>query len=141
MALKLVTNENQEQTKMATATIQNEDQIIAQTIRDQIGVYGLMTLGASQLHYFKNSVGEPGLTFTARILPFTKSGARSSRPAKMRVDVVLSCMDLYDVTVVRHTRGEREVHFRGEGLDASDLQTLMVALDYDGDETLNPRYI
>ena len=125
---------------MATATIKNETQSVAQIIRDQIGVLGLMTLGASDLHYFKNSAGEPGLTFIARILPFTKNGERSSRPSKMQVSVTLSSMDLYNVTVVRRARGETITHFKGEDLSASDLQPLMVALDYDGDEVLNPRY-
>ena len=108
-----------------------ESMEIASTIKRQIGVMNLMTLGASEF----NAV-DGGLRFKARILPFNSSGKRLRRPSVMYVEIVLNSLDYYDVRVVRMDGVE---HYNGSNIDAFTIGNLMFALDYDGDEVLNPR--
>lgn len=111
----------------------------AQTIRSQIQVPIFWALGveAHSIMYTK----EGGLTFLARILPFTKAGDRSTRPAKMRVTITHNAADLYDIEVTYdRPRGDLETHAKTTDVDASTLNNALLALDYDGDTPFNPRY-
>lgn len=110
---------------------------VAHTIRSQIGLNALMLLGASKLQY---RIVQPGLSFTARILPFNKDGKRSSAPKLMQVMITLHAGDLYDVSVTYVHRGEEKTHLKVTDVAADELTRLMLALDYDGESTLNPRY-
>lgn len=117
----------------------SEAHAIAQEIRRQIGPLVLMSLGASDFSY---SAAERGtLIFKARILPFKANGERSERAAVMMVRVVLTAADTYTVSVVYRTRGELRLHMQREGVYCDEISRLMLALDYDGEEVLNPRYI
>lgn len=113
---------------------------VANTIRKQIGVAGFMTLGTSDLCYTVAD-GKPGLMFHARVLPFLKSGERGARVRIVGVTVLLNALDTYDVTVKYFTGGEWVIHYQQEGVYADQLTKLMLALDYDGPEVLNPRYL
>lgn len=76
---------------MATPT--DYDREVANTIRQQLGVWGLGVVGASQLAVSEIE-GRTALTFTARL---HRTG--QTRVRKARVFVSLNAMDLYDVTV------------------------------------------
>lgn len=128
-----------------------ETRTIADEIRSQIGVGGLMTLGASALRHglvaaTPEATPRPSLVFNARILPFTKTGQRSGNARTMQVVVSLNGADYYDVKVTYNQRGDRYgikppvVHFEASDVDAFTIGRLMVALDYDGDTATNPRY-
>jgi|DEB19_MinimDraft_2_1074335.scaffolds.fasta_scaffold132927_1 hypothetical protein len=104
---------------------------IAQTIKNQCTVMGLATVGA---HHFKNL--ERGLSFHARILPLTSEGRRGQYPMNMIVTITLNFEDLYDVRV----EYDRTLHYSGCDFYFDQLPKLLLALDYDGPETLNPRY-
>lgn len=121
---------------IATVYTEAEAREIASTIKRQIGAGSLMALAA---HDFIALDG--GLRFIARILPFNKNGKRSTRAAKMLVEVKLNFMDLYDVRVVEVRNFELVEHFTVQHVDAYSLPRLMLALDFDGDEVLNPRYM
>lgn len=117
---------------------------VAGEIKRQIGVHGLMTVGA---HKFFRLPQDRGLGFKARIHPFTKTGKRAGAPRIMTVTVVLNATDTYDVKV-RYRRKvtgtpykEGVVHYEATGIYADQLPRLMLALDYFGPETLNPRYL
>lgn len=99
----------------------------------------LMSLGATDMG---NTIIEemPALVFIARILPFNKDGRRSSRPAKMAVHVALDGSDTYTVIVQRLHQGERVEHARAEGIYFDQLNHVLLALDYDGEDAFNPRY-
>lgn len=124
---------------MATATkarySEKESMEIASIIKRQIGVGSLMALGASDFY-----ATDGGLRFTARILPFTTSGARSGRAAKMLVEVKLNGLDLYDVRVVQVKGFDVVEHYSTKNVDATSLPALTLALDWDGPEAANPRY-
>lgn len=113
---------------------------IATTIRRQVPISVLMSLGASELRpTVSRSTGHPGLAFKARILPFTKTGDRGTRPRVMDVAILLSPSDTYTVKVGYLCRGEWRDHFEMVDVYAPELANLLLALDYDGDTTLNPR--
>lgn len=113
---------------------------VANAIRQQLGVPGFMTLGASDLYYTVES-DMPGLAFKARILPFLKNGKRGSRPRVMDVRILLNAMDTYDVRV-GYLNGVYWVsHYVAKDVYADQLQRLALALDYNGPEVLNPRYL
>lgn len=65
-----------------------------------------MSLGAHEFARLTSEGREIGLTFKARILPFTKAGTRSPRPRIMRVTVELNHLDYYDVRVLYTARGQ-----------------------------------
>ena len=118
---------------MSTYT-REEARPTAEAARRQIGWQGLATLGASDLAVVRDPM--PGLTFLARIHPFTKTGKRAGRARVMRVFVTINHLDLWDVKVEL----DGEEHYAVTDVYAGDLQKLMVALDYDGPEVVNPRY-
>lgn len=113
---------------------QQDSMEIARTVKKQIGPMTLMSLGASEFVAI-----DGGLRFNARILPFTKSGERSGRPAKMVVEVRLNGSDYYDVKV-HHIKGfDALTHYEQEDVDATSLSDVLYSLDYDGPTARNPR--
>lgn len=107
---------------------------IARTIQKQVGSMTFATLGASD---FRATNG--GLRFNARILPFNDTGERSSRPAKMIVEIKLNGLDYYDVEVYRVRGFQAETHFKAENVDAFTISDTLYSLDYDGPTAQNPR--
>lgn len=97
----------------------------------------LWSLGASGLQYSAKGLG--GIEFDARILPFKVNGERGSRARVMRVSIVLNSSDLYDVSVGYPKGYEWVEHFSREDVGVESINFLLLALDYDGDEVLNPR--
>lgn len=97
----------------------------------------LWSLGASGLQYSAKGLG--GIEFDARILPFKVNGERGSRARVMRVKVLLNSSDLYDISVGYPKGYEWVEHFSREDVDVESINFLLLALDYDGDEVLNPR--
>lgn len=111
----------------------------AEIIRSQISNNVLMSLGAEGLVADTDENGNPQLSFTARILPFNKDNSRSTRPAKMLVFVTLAPSDTYTVTVKRLRDMVFEEHAYTDDVYADQLNTVLLALDYDGEEAFNPR--
>lgn len=122
---------------MTTTAAQYQE--VAKIIRQQFTLMGLMTLGASNLRVM--GAQEGGLAFVARILPFNKSGKRAQAARKMMVTIVLNAMDEYEVEVFYYDKdGNKVVHYENNR-QGPDLERFAVALDYDGDTVLNPRYM
>lgn len=113
---------------------------VSRTIFNQIGMGSLMPLGAHAFYY-----GEPdALQFKARILPYRKGQeykVRAAAPRIMTVRVELSPLDTYNITVTYTRQGERVCHFEERNVYAEDLSRVMLALDYDGPQALNPRIV
>lgn len=102
---------------------------IPNTIRQQIGVGVLMSLGASDLMADRVHVKAPlydTLTFRARILTRDTHQKRI-----MRVRVVLDPSDTYSITVTYPKRGSTEevVHYEAEMVYFDQLPRLLLALD------------
>ena len=117
---------------------------VGTTIHRQINFGVMMALGAHDLRSLsatKDHLG--GLAFKARILPFTKSGHRGTAARVMDVTITLNGMDYYDIRVtyapVGH-RFDRVEHANIKDVDVFALNHVLLALDYDGDTILNPRY-
>lgn len=105
---------------------------IAATIRQQIELGVLMSLGARDLAY--TTAGEkPGFTFKATVLPFRKDGTRGTRGRTMRVTITFSPVDDYTVTVGYLNRYEWVEHFRTEGVYADALNRVLLSIDSDDD--------
>lgn len=135
---------------MSTST-NTDTAMIANTIRTQITNGVLMSLGARDFRSgmvapVRGTTPLPSLVFNATILPFTKTGIRAETARTMNVVVSLNGRDTYDVHVSYNQRGDRYgmqppvVHFEADDVPVENLAQTMLALDYDGDETLNPRY-
>jgi len=102
------------------------------------GIGVLASLGATDLRTVPGAHSIGGLAFTARILPFTKTGDRVERPARMGVLVSVTGLDEIDIQARRP--GTDEDHARIEGIYIDQLAAALLALDYNGPEILNPRY-
>lgn len=104
---------------------------IPATIRDQITVGVLMSLGATDLMSDRVHVPKPEydtLTFRARILP----SAKASRPRVMRVRVTLDPADTYSITVTYPKHGkpfEEVTHYEASGVYCDQLARTLLALD------------
>ena len=101
---------------------------VANTIKKQMGVGGMMTVGAHQFFYTKGEHGMGALTFKAR-LHYTDQ----SRVRICRVTISLSPMDYYDVLVQHADKWgvvQREAKFTD--VDAFSLTGLMLDLDSKG---------
>lgn len=106
--------------------------------RSALSIGGLMTLGATDLTAVPGSHQLGGLLLTARILPMTRTG-RGSGARRMFVLLSANAADLIDVDVIEAASGRE--HYRARDVYGEDLPRLALALDYDGDDTLNPRYM
>lgn len=104
-----------------TATADQARQV-ADTIRKQLGVFGLGVVGASNLGY--TTTGQGALTFKARLHFVDRDQTRV-----MRVTIVLTAADLYDIRV---TRPNYTDHVYAEGVHADQLTDLMYRLDAEG---------
>lgn len=104
-------------------------------IRKRIGLGVLMSVGARNLRD-----GEDSLTFEATILPFDDNGIRSERPRKMTVTVIEHSVETFGVYVSYESRGVTVTHFQSDRIPAARLSRTLLALDFDGDQPLNPRF-
>lgn len=121
------------------------------SLRAQVSVGAFMSLGAHNFGaYYAAAVGsdatgysfyDPTMSFDARIIRMAKTGGRGEQVRNMRVDITLNALDYYDVLVTYPVGGKTVVHYEGHDIDASSIGRILLALDYDGDEVLNPRYI
>ena len=120
---------------MTTTTKTLSPQYIAQvakTIRRQIEVGVLFSLGARQFAAISTSGGvKPALAFNATILPYRKDGSRGTGARTMLVEVALNALDLYDITVTYRNRGELVTHESIENVDAFSLSRVLLSLDSD----------
>lgn len=98
---------------------------VANTIRKQLGVFGLGVVGASKLQYTGGD-GNGGLIFNARLHFKGQSRARV-----MKVHVKLTAWDTYDVDVIKPNG---DVDHYATGMFAEDLTKLMYSLDSEGVE-------
>lgn len=112
----------------------------ATVIRGQLEGGVLMSLGAITWDAIADG-GDPGLAFQARILPFNKDGSRSDRPRLMDVTIRGNDRGSYDIEVVYFNGARRIVHWAGENTSPALLNRVLLALDYDGETTLNPRLV
>lgn len=107
------------------------DTTIPNTIREQITVGVLMSLGATDLMADRGHTKTPepfdALTFRARILPNKTSAARV-----MRVKVTLDPSDTYSIRVTYPKRGkpfEEVVHYETSDVYCDQLARTLLALD------------
>lgn len=120
-------------------TTKDEAVETAQTIRSLIGAGPLMSLGAHGFGFTAKERG--GLIFSAIVLPFTLKGARGTGPRRMHVEIILTAKDTFDVRVSWLRKFEIVEHYRESDVYGDRLARLMLSLDYDGEDVLNPRYI
>lgn len=106
-----------------TATRPDNAAEVANTIRQQLGIFGLGVVGASHMAY-DSSRGRGALTFKARL-----HFAGQSRARIMRVTIILTDADLYDVVVCRPDYTEATF---ADGIYAEDLTATMYRLDAEG---------
>lgn len=128
-------------TEAITAT--NPADIIENTMtgrgfRAAIGDGALWSVGAHDIASVPGAYQLGGLTFLARILPMTETG-RSDTAESMAVLVSLTPADEIDVEVRRIADGRE--HARIPGIYIDQIQRIILALDYDGPEVMNPRYV
>lgn len=95
------------------------------------------SLGASEIAAIPGTYERGGLVFTARIRAI-RDGVRLDRASLMAVMVSLNGADLIDVTVRELARGTD--HTTINDLYIDQVGRALLALDYDGNEALNPRY-
>lgn len=130
-------------------TTTTEAVVIGRTILAQAESGVFMSLGAHQFATGDMSgygVNAPGVTMLTRILPMTARGTRGTNPRNMRLTITLNGRDLYDIAATYPRRGDRfgihppVVHYAATDVHVADLNRHLLALDYDGDEVLDPRY-
>lgn len=112
---------------------------VATTIKRQITPGSLMAVGAHDFRNTRTNEGSPALIFKARILPMKADGTRASQPRIMHVLIALIA-DEYLVRVTYIKNGKLVTHFERDRVYADQLPYLILALDFDGDTVLNPRY-
>lgn len=109
-------------------------------IRNRIETGVFMSLGARDFRV--NSFDD--LIFDATILPFNKTGKRSERARTMTVSVSAGETDDSGLHVLviypERVTGRLLTHFEGE-TTIDGLNRTLLALDYDGDDALNPSYV
>lgn len=113
---------------------------VATTIVRQIRWDVKAALGYSNPAQCHRAGREEGLTFKARVLPFTKTGKRGTGARVMRVSIYLNGLDYYDVEVGWLRGTEWVTHYSGTNVDAFSLNRVLLSLDYDGPTVRNPRY-
>jgi hypothetical protein len=96
------------------------------TLRAQIGIGALMTVGARKLIATPNS-----LEMTVSLHPRLEDGTRSRAARNMELKVTLGGDDLYRISVRYKARGGTEVltHWELDRLFGPDLPWIFVALD------------
>ena len=104
-------------------------------IRNRIEHGVFMSLGARNLRD-----GDDSLTFDASLLPFNDSGIRCDRPRMMTVTVIEHSVGTFGVYVSYESRGVTVTHFQSDRIPVARLNRTLLALDFDGDQPLNPRF-
>ena len=118
--------------------IERDDaQRIADYFRKAIQPGVFWSLGSTHLTAVPGVDRQGGLLFTARILPMTKTG-RGTAARKMQVMVSLTTADLIDIDVLEIA--SKKEHARIREISIDQLNAALLALDYNGDQVLNPRY-
>ncbi|MGO2519956.1 MAG: hypothetical protein ACTH8F_07535 [Microbacterium sp.] len=97
----------------------------------------MWSLGASNITAVPGADQIGGLLLIARILPL-RDGTRHQRAARMAILISLNGVDTIDIEVKEIATGRAHTEIKGVYID--QLSAALLALDYDGDETLNPRY-
>jgi hypothetical protein len=108
----------------------DEAREVAHTIKRQIGVMGLATVGASDFGFTYTENDRGGLSFKARL--HVNGG---SRARVCRVNVVLNGVDTYDIDVVAPGRSKYDAPTVVEvarGAYCDDLTRIMLNLDSNG---------
>lgn len=124
-----------------TTTHETLDWNIARTITHQATIGALMTLGATDLFAMTaTDTRAGGAMWNVRIIPMRKDGTRGTRPRVMKLRIELTHRDDYNITVDYINRGKPVTHYTAEGVYCDQLAKILLALDWDGDEILNPRY-
>lgn len=110
------------------------------TVKSLVETGVFMSLGARN---FRTDPEASTLIFDATVLPFRKDGTRSERPRKMQVQVGVS--ESRDgglsVAVGYADKDVPKVHCAVDYVAITDLNKTLLAIDYDGDEALNPEYV
>ncbi|MGO2520105.1 MAG: hypothetical protein ACTH8F_08285 [Microbacterium sp.] len=114
-----------------------DNTMTGRTFRAAIGTNTLWCVGAHEISNVPGRHQLGGLLFKARILPMTKTG-RGEAARSMAVLVSLTPADEIDVEVRRISDGHEHAHVQGIYID--QMQRMILALDYDGADVLNPRY-
>ena len=112
----------------------------ADAILSQIEQGALWTLGAEPKRITIDDDDRPVLAFSCRILPFKADGTRATRAVEMTLTITLDWTDEYILEVFYKRDGEKVEHFKRDRVTCFDLSRLFLALDFDGDTALNPRY-
>lgn len=95
------------------------------TLKAQITIGGLMTVGASDLVHATDA-----LIMKARIHPRKADGARAARPRVMDIMITLSWDDTYSVSVTyRDARKGIVTHWEMEGLYGDSMARVFLSLD------------
>lgn len=104
----------------------------------ETGVF--MSLGARN---FRTDAEASSLVFDATVLPFLKDGTRGQRPRTMCVQIGVSTHrdGGFHVAVSYADKGVSKTHCNLDYVAIEDLNRTLLALDYDGDEALNPDYV
>jgi hypothetical protein len=97
------------------------------TLRNQIGLGALMTVGARHFVLHDEAV----VSMTASIHPRIKDGRRGSSARNMEIRVSLGFDDLYRISVRYPARGTKEIitHWEMDGIYNDDLARIFVSLD------------
>lgn len=106
------------------------------SIRSRIEIGVLMSLGATKLR-----TGDQSLSFDATIAPLSANGVRAQNLRAMAVTVIEHGPDQFGIYVSRQSRGTTVTHYQSDHVPASMLNKVLLALDYDGPEALNPRLV
>lgn len=114
---------------------------VAATIKRQIDRNVLASLGAHDFLSTCMDGGSPALAFRARILRMKADGTRSTQVRNMHVLIWLTDRDDYGIRVSFIERFQLVKHYEASGIYADRLSRLLLALDFDGDTVLNPRYL
>ena len=117
---------------------------VAINILNQISMGTKMSIGYHSVGVIQaneNPGKNDGVIFKTRILPFKKNGERAARPRIMWATIELNGLDLYDMEIYYISGGKKITHYEATNIYADQLNRLLIALDYDGKETLNPRHL
>lgn len=126
-----------------------DDKVTADQWVKVIGPMNFAALGASKLSAIPGKYKMGGLGFQAKILPL-RNGKRSTQPRKMQVILSLTPGDGIEMDIYypkRKAKGADEFdpisytkHASTKEFYVSELQRVLISVDYDGDEAFNSRY-
>lgn len=111
---------------------------LTKPIADAIELGVRFSLGMQTIEFGQEFDDMPSVVSKASILPFV-NGERSDTPTTMDVVIGVAPDDTLTVQVFHWVRGKQWHHAYQEGVYIDQLNRLLLALDYNGKETLNPR--